>query len=1113
MTTDDSAPYSLDRRAFEIVVELRGLERYERDARVAQLCGDDLELRQRVMQFFPDLRSSEPPPADDGWLIPDKIGKYRKTGVIGRGGMGVVVLAEDQDNNPVAIKFVGGDFPTAASIERFVHERRALGKLEHPNIARIRDADELGKGADAEPYIVMEYVPDGKQLTEFADQHRLDVNARLRLFQQACLAIQHAHNHGTCHCDIKPSNVLGHMLDEKPHTKVIDLGIARSIEPDALDAPANAPDIAFPAELEFYEHYAPRLLDEWDPALPPRFSDDIYSLGALLYELLAGTKPFSPLGPSERIDALQEMAKREAIRSSVPELPSHRVVRLAAEPRGLSEDKQDSTPVGVNIDDVAAHRRLAPRRLAATLRGELDAIVMRCLLKQSDDRYTSAGAIAEDIERYFTGKVPLQAFEKLPRLKPVLYAQRKFMVRHRIAVTIVALLAVFLPIYLYSVSVEQAKTALERTRVALEKQNVVHEAQLRELADRFGYDAKIRSAFEEWKESRVDNSVKWLSQCPEPLRNWEWLYLDAQCKATGIPLPNPPASNGQILFSSDGRRIAAVGDETIAVWKPEPLAIAAQFKVPANLGSVFRLSADGSRLIYIDKSLHLQVLDVLTGDTVHPAVADSTPAPISINGTHILVYGIDASRPGWTLAEVEHPNEPLAIQPNLDTQPVFSRDGSIAVNWNALIPAVDVFDTRTGSRIVRLANRFRGISCVGANDKIVALGFDEGTTSFWDAQTGVELWTVRTHRSTINRIAVSPSGLVLCSSMDGLVNLLDVPHRVEGRILRQSISGVTAIALSPDGKWAVTQRVNPQAPVLWQTDRDPAFDHFRMLRSPGVRLALSVDGRTMAASSADAGCVVCNARTGRIICTFNGHTAAVNGISFCGGGDRVVSGGIDGYLRVWDALSGREIDKIQVSSEAVTAIAVLGNGTTVLAGLLDGSVATWDFSTKQRTKLSKVAKDSIQCLIPSPDRKHMVVVGGDGIFLLDTTSTVSVSGRLGDPDAYNSAAFSPDGTQLVTATDGGCLSVWDVRTKQLIKTLAQAGRPINCVAMMPDGKRVITGEKDGVVRVWNLDTSQELLRPIGAAAEIESLAISADGSTIYAASSDGYLTSWAAMLR
>jgi len=300
----------------------------------------------------------------------------------------------------VALKIIKLGMETRSVIARFEAERQALAMMDHPNIAKVFDAGATDRGP---PYFVMELVR-GVKITEYCDRNQVGIGARLELLIQVCHAIQHAHQKGIIHGDIKPSNIMVTLHDGLPLPKVIDFGIARATEArlsDKLLFTAYAQLIGTPAYM------SPEQADMNDQGIDTR--SDIYSLGVLLYELLTGRTPFEAKELLE--SGIDEM--RRTLREREPPRPSARVTALRRDERGLT----------------ALQRRTEPGKLASLLHGDLDWIVMKALEKDRGRRYETANGLAMDLQRHLDHE-PVMAgppsrlyrFRKLVRRNRVVFA-------------------------------------------------------------------------------------------------------------------------------------------------------------------------------------------------------------------------------------------------------------------------------------------------------------------------------------------------------------------------------------------------------------------------------------------------------------------------------------------------------------------------------------------------------------------------------------------------------------------------------------------------------------------------------------------------------------------
>jgi serine/threonine protein kinase len=362
-----------------------------REEYLQQACGADEALRQRVQDL---LRVHD---QEQGFLLPPAsgatvdeqpiserpgttIGPYKLLQPIGEGGMGVVWMAEQTYpvQRKVALKIIRPGMDSAQVMARFEAERQALALMDHPNIARILDA---GTTAGGRPYFVMELVK-GVPLTDFCDQRRLTPKERLELFVPVCQAVQHAHTKGVIHRDLKPSNVLVALYDGKPVPKVIDFGVAKAMGQKLTERTLFT---GFGVVVGTPEYMSPEQAELNQLDVDTRA--DVYSLGAMLYELLTGSTPLDRKKLAE--GAVLEVLRH--IREVEPPRPSTRLSTSEA------------------LASVAASRNTLPARLTREVRGELDWVVMKCLEKDRNRRYETASALAQDLQRYLGGEPVLAA--------------------------------------------------------------------------------------------------------------------------------------------------------------------------------------------------------------------------------------------------------------------------------------------------------------------------------------------------------------------------------------------------------------------------------------------------------------------------------------------------------------------------------------------------------------------------------------------------------------------------------------------------------------------------------------------------------------------------------
>lgn len=399
---------TLAEQLFEAALNLRP---EERAAFLEGTCNDNAELRQRVESLLAGANLPllhEQPTEDISSTLGDSstvvIGPYHLLELIGEGGMGEVWVAEQKQpvRRRVAIKLIKAGMDTREIVARFESERQALALMDHPVIAKVFDA---GSTPEGRPYFVMEYVA-GTPITEYCDRHKLTVRQRMELFVQVGEGVQHAHQKAIIHRDLKPSNILVTEVDGKPVARIIDFGVAKAT---SQKLSAGTVYTCAGTLIGTIGYMSPEQADPIREDIDTRA--DVYSLGAVLYELLTGELPldFKKLAYEEVLRRLRDQ--------DVPR-PSTRV-----------------TTIGGGSAIAAKNRASDPPTLVRQLRGDPDAIALKALEKERARRFASASELAADIGHYLRHE-PVTAHPP-----GVAYRARKYLRRHRLGFAVAAIAA------------------------------------------------------------------------------------------------------------------------------------------------------------------------------------------------------------------------------------------------------------------------------------------------------------------------------------------------------------------------------------------------------------------------------------------------------------------------------------------------------------------------------------------------------------------------------------------------------------------------------------------------------------------------------------------------
>ncbi len=439
------------RQALAIFRELMELADCERVAWFEARCGDDAELRARVERLLAaDLESDGPldhreamiaaaagdfsaagnhehtevvpgPRADNEARLGQHIGAYRLVNLLGHGGMGAVYLAERDEGGfrqQVALKLIRSGYEGSDARRRFERERQILSRLQHPSIARLYDG---GVSDDGAPWFAMELI-EGQTLTQWCTRWALPVRERVALVLRIAEAVQYAHQQLVIHRDLKPSNIL---IDAGGAPHVLDFGIAALLDEEEGDESTprtfiHTPEYAAPEQIRGDPHSA---------------ATDVFTLGIILYEILAGTRPF------QKPNASNFATQRAVLERATPRLVE-----------ALPEDSEA-------VQAMAAQRSASSGQVRRQLTGDIDRIVRKALEKRPQDRYPSVAALMDDLERYLEGRAVLA-------MPPAFtYRAGKFLWRHRVPVA--ALVAIFVILTVSTgVALQQANGARQQAERA-----------------------------------------------------------------------------------------------------------------------------------------------------------------------------------------------------------------------------------------------------------------------------------------------------------------------------------------------------------------------------------------------------------------------------------------------------------------------------------------------------------------------------------------------------------------------------------------------------------------------------------------------------------------------